>query len=52
MSSLSHPRNIGTAILRLDNISFVRDERQILSPADVEGAARPAVGGARRKRIR
>ena len=32
MSSLSHPRNIGTAILRLDNISFVRDERQILSP--------------------
>jgi iron complex transport system ATP-binding protein len=32
MSSLSHPRNIGTAILRLDNISFVRDGRPILSP--------------------
>jgi len=32
MSSLSHPRNIGTAILRLDNVSFVRDGRQILAP--------------------
>ena len=32
MSSLSHPRSIGTAILRLDNVSFVRDGRPILSP--------------------
>jgi iron complex transport system ATP-binding protein len=32
MSSLSHPGNIGTAALRLDNVSFVRDERVILSP--------------------
>src|SRR4051794_36052241 len=32
MSSLSHPGNIGTAVLRLDNVTFVRDERVILSP--------------------
>jgi iron complex transport system ATP-binding protein len=32
MSSLSHPGNIGTAVLRLDNVSFLRDERVILSP--------------------
>src|SRR5215204_2939044 len=32
MSSLSHPGNIGTAVLRLDNVSFVRDQRVILSP--------------------
>ena len=32
MSSLGHPGNIGTAVLRLDNVSFVRDERVILSP--------------------
>jgi len=32
MSSLSHPLHIGTAVLRLDKVSFVRDERLILSP--------------------
>src|SRR4051794_18523601 len=32
MSSLSHPGNIGTPVLRLDNVTFVRDERLILSP--------------------
>src|SRR3954471_24341659 len=32
MSSLGHLENIGTAVLRLDNVSFVRDERVILSP--------------------
>ncbi|HEY4608353.1 MAG TPA: ABC transporter ATP-binding protein, partial [Ilumatobacteraceae bacterium] len=29
---LRHLKNIGTAVLRLDNVSFVRDERLILSP--------------------
>jgi iron complex transport system ATP-binding protein len=32
MSSLSHPEDIGTAVLRLDKVSFVREERVILSP--------------------
>jgi len=32
MSSLSHPLRIGTAVLRLEEVSFVRDERVILSP--------------------
>ena len=32
MSSLSHPLRIGTAVLSLDEVSFVRDGRTILSP--------------------